>query len=178
MFAFFAEPFALLMKAGYLLLRFLKFITLMLALAALFAAYYYLPSPVQLRADGRFSVSKEQFFYGVGGFAILLNLVLYFLSKSVYSLPLRALPLPHRSYWLAHKESRLGLYQVLEDWVSTLAVLLNLFLAAGLYALVRTHQTEGQSQFGWLPGLFGVVFGLWLLFLPIRLRMQRSELLG
>jgi hypothetical protein len=32
------------MKAGYLLLRFLKFITLMLALAALFAAYYYLPS--------------------------------------------------------------------------------------------------------------------------------------
>ncbi len=171
------------MKAGYLLLRFLKFLSLVFFIGFLFIAYYYLPPQVAIHynisgiADQY--ASKEMVCYAFGGFAILFNTALSLLNRIIYSVPAKLFAMPNRNYWLADRDNQQGFHEILHDWLSSLIVLVNSFLFLCLYILytINTSTEKTAADYAWLlnAGLFVLI--AWIIFLPVRLLIKKNGLL-
>jgi uncharacterized membrane protein len=76
------------MKAGFLMLRFMKFLSLAAFLVVLFLAYYYLPSKVAIhytefgRPDN--FIDKPTLFYIIGIFVVIFYMAVSLLARLIF----------------------------------------------------------------------------------------------
>lgn len=172
------------MKAGYLLLRFLKFLSLLFFIGFLFIAYYYLPPNVAVHYNSSgiadYYVDKQILFYGCGVFIVIFNMALSLLSRIIYSVPAKLFSMPNRNYWLADQENQQGFQEILRDWFSSLVVLINSFLILCLYAIysINTSSDKTIADYTWLLNIGLVILIAWIIFLPVRLLVKKNDLLG
>jgi cell shape-determining protein MreD len=174
------------MKKSYthLFLRFFKTFTLLAVIVALGFAYFYLPERVithfnQFDNPDSF-IGKEQFFYMAGITAVVFNITLALLANMVSSIHPRYLHVPNSTFWMENKDSRKHFYEIYEQWLSSLAILINIFLVVCIAVLIRGRFRETQSVFdySWLPMLGGILLLGWIIYLPFRLRFKKLELFG
>lgn len=171
------------MRAGYLLLKFLRYISIALFVVLLFIAYYYLPDNVGIhynewgKADA--FMDKSTFFYTGGVLIVFFNIAIALLARLIISVPVSAFPMPNSKYWQADKENRHEFYEILQDWLNSLIVIVNFLFILCLYALLRIH-TSIQftvSDYWWLLPIALGAIGIWLFFLPTRLLIKKNALL-
>lgn len=172
------------MKVGFLLLRFMKVISLAGFIILLFLAYYYLPANIAIhyndvgRPDG--FIDKPTFFYVYGIFVIVFYVAVSLLARLIFSVPAKLFPMPNRTYWLRDEENREEFQEILRDWLNSLIVIVIAWVSLCLYALfqLNTRESPDVMDYTWIFIAGAVVLALWILFLPIRLLILKNSLLG
>lgn len=170
------------MKAGFLLIRFLKIISLLVFVLLLFVAYYYLPPQTAIRFDefevAETYVDKATVFYASGLVILLFNMALSVLAKLIFSVPVKLFAFPNRTYWAADRENQREFHEIIRDWLNSLVALVNIFSAFCLYALlqINTNHERLAANFAWLLPVGGALLAGWLFFLPIRLLIKKNGL--
>jgi uncharacterized membrane protein len=170
------------MKASYLLIRFLKLLSLVAFIVMLFLTYYRLPNPVALhfndagRADQY--IDKTVLFYAGGVFIVLFNVILSIAARFIFTVPAQMFPMPNRRYWLADKESRFSFLAILRDWLNSLVVIGNILLFACLFILLKLNGSDeaDPASYSWLLIVGLAALCVWVFFLPVRLYIKRSIL--
>ncbi len=168
------------MRPLYLVVRLLKILSWLGALAFLLYTYYYLPDQIAIHYNPQGVpdnfLSRETFFYVVAAFIILLNLFLSLIGRMLLNFPNELLFIPKRDYWLANAESRDKLLFVLRNWINSLATVLNFYIMAMLFITLRLHTNQRVflSDYTWIlfAGL-ALLIG-WIAYLPIRLRFKET----
>jgi uncharacterized membrane protein len=168
------------MRPLFLVVRLLKVLSWVGALAFLLYSYYYLPDQIAIHYNEQGVpdnfLSRETFFYVASFFIILLNLLLSLIGRLLLTLPNQLLPVPNRQHWLADAEGREQLMYVLRNWINSLAAVLNIYIIAMLFITLRLHTNQRVflSDYTWMlfAGL-AVIVG-WIAYLPIRLRFKHK----
>ena len=168
------------MRPLYLVVRLLKILSWLGALAFLLYTYYYLPEQIAIHYNSQGVpdnfLSRETFFYVVAAFIILLNLFLSLIGRMLLNFPDELLFIPNRNYWLANAESREKLLFLLRNWINSLATILNFYIMAMLFITLRLHTNQRVflSDYTWIlfAGL-ALLIG-WIAYLPIRLRFKET----
>jgi uncharacterized membrane protein len=170
-------------RLSRLIIIFLKNFTWAVLVVALLLAYFYLPTKFPVHFT-EFDVPDQQldkstFFYGVSLLAVVFNVLLSLLATMITSLPEKFLTTPNRAFWLENATSRKNFYEIYKDWFIALSILINVFLIVCVITALRSHQMQQftPDSFAWLPALGGILLLAWLLFLPIRLRIKKYEIL-
>jgi uncharacterized membrane protein len=172
------------MKAGYLLLRFMKVLSLAAFLVVLFLAYYYLPANVAIhytefgRPDA--FVDKPTLFYMTGIFVVVFYVAVSLLARLIFSVPVKLFPMPNRTYWLRDRENREEFHEILRDWLNSLVVIVILLVILCISSLMRLNTAEEPDglQYTWILYAGTIVLAVWFLFLPLRLLVKKNSLLG
>ncbi|QHT68269.1 hypothetical protein GXP67_17290 [Rhodocytophaga rosea] len=171
------------MKAGYLMLRFMKFLSLAAFLITLFLAYYYLPSKVAIhytefdRPDA--FIDKPTLFYATGIFVVIFYMAVSLLARLIFSVPAKLFPMPNRTYWLRDQDNQEEFREILRDWLNSLVVIVVLWVILCIYALLRLNTSEDAdvSQYTWILTVGAIGLVVWILFLPLRLLVKKNSLL-
>lgn len=172
------------MKAGHLLLRFLKLLSLAAFLVVLFLVYYYLPANVAIHFNefGRPDdfVDKPTLFYITGIFVVVFYMAVSLLARLIFSVPAKLFPMPNRTYWLRDQDNQEEFHEILRDWLNSLIVIVVLWIMLCLYALLRLNTDEEPDglQYTWVLYMGAIVLAVWILFLPLRLLVKKNSLLG
>jgi uncharacterized membrane protein len=172
------------MRAGILIFKYIKYLSLFAFIILLFVAYYYLPERIPYHYDpyGHADefIDRSHFFYAAGIFVVLFNVALSLLAKLFYYVPARSLPIPNRHYWTTGSENRREFYEIVEDWLNCLAAFVNSFMVLCLYALLRinTSLEVGVRHYTWILPVGTALLIIWLFLLPGRLLIRRKALLG
>jgi uncharacterized membrane protein len=163
------------MKPTYLLLRVAKLFSLFGFIVCLFIAYYYLPENVATHFNkGGFAdeyMKKGTFFYVAGIFVLIFNITLSLLGRFLSSIPNSMMKVPNSRYWLADKESREALNDILRNWLNSLTALVNILLIFCLFLILMYSMNKIGSieEFSWMLFISFIVLMGWTFFLPVRL---------
>lgn len=124
-----------------------------------------------------FSIGKEYYFLYSAGFVVILNLFVSLTVMLLYRLPLSVLKIPNREFWFADDASRKNLYETIESWLHTLAILMQIFLMTVIVKVWSVnrdvHQTGNYGIFMYAG--FALLIG-WIIFIFIRLRIRRFDM--
>jgi uncharacterized membrane protein len=171
-------------KPSMLLAGFVKHVTFLSFIAVLLFAYSQLPQRVTIHFDKEgFAdqfISKEVLFYASALIGVVFYVSLSLIHNLLPSINTRFLLVPMPGFWLENAESRQNLYEVYQQWLSLLDTFVNVFLSMCLLAAIRSHQSDIPSllDYGWLPWVGLLLILIWLLYLPIRLRIRNYDLIG
>lgn len=170
------------MKAGFLLIKFLKIITIILFLVLLFIGYFYLPPNVAIhyteagQPDGY--IDKPTFFYASGIFVVIFFTAVSLLARIIFSIPAKLFPMPNRNYWLTDQDTSNEFSEIVRDWLNSLTIIVNILASLCIYALLKINTAEtAVADFRWILTA-GILFLLgWILFLPLRLLIKKNSLI-
>lgn len=172
------------MKAGFLMLRFMKLLSLAAFMVVLFLAYYYLPSNVAIHYSefGRPDafIDKQTLFYATGIFVVVFYMAVSLLARVIFSVPAKLFPMPNRTYWLKDQDNQEEFHEILRDWLNSLVVIVVLWVILCIYALLRLNTSEEADSlnYTWVLNVGAIVLIGWILFLPLRLLIKKNSLLG
>jgi len=171
-------------KSGFFIAKFLKTLSILTLIAVLLYAYYYLPEKLvthfsKLDMPDEY-MSKSGFFYGVGIIAVVFYAFSGLLSKMVQAVEVRYFIMPNREYWTSTTEAKMYFYKIFSEWISSLSLLINLFLIICVFVVLKSHgrDTMSMHDFKLLPLIGGMLFLFWIIFLPIILRIKKNDLLN
>ncbi|MDJ1481020.1 DUF1648 domain-containing protein [Cytophagaceae bacterium YF14B1] len=168
------------MRPLFLVVRLLKILSWLGALAFLLYSYYYLPDQIAIHYNHEGVpdnfLSRESFFYIAAGFIILVNVILSLIGRLVLGLPNQAILVPNANHWLANKTSREQLMYILRNWINALALILNVYTMAMLFITLRLHTNQRVflSDFTWILFAGVALIVVWIIYLPIRLRFKQT----
>jgi len=157
---------------------------MLLFILALITTYYEINNDSKMvmlytgaKGAASLRVSPSMFFYIVGGFFVLLNLLVSGSVQALSHYPLSKMPVPQRDYWLQDADSRQNLREVLQSWMHFLAIILNIFLVLLLVKVWLINRTQGgkpEEYLYYVVGLIGVL-AIWVGFIFYRLRLRKVD---
>ena len=172
------------MKPIYLLIRAAKVFSLLFFIGVLLYIYFFLPNQVAVHfnewghADNY--LSKSQFFYGAGLFAIIFNVAISLLGRFVTALPPKLLPVPNREMWSSTPETRNAFSYILRNWLNGFVVIVNVLLVGTVLVLLQVNNETNADieDYAWVfvMGIIGVL--VWIAYLPVRLLMRPRAVAG
>ena len=164
--------------------KMVKIASLVLFLIALMLTYYEISeqaATVVIHRDTEgnviMDIHKEYYFLYAGGFVVILNLFVSLAVMLLYRIPLSVLKIPHRDFWFANEISRQNLYETIESWLHTLAILMHIFVMTFIVKIWSVNRNMGEI------GNYGIFMyaGLllligWIVFIFIRLRIRKFDM--
>ena len=171
-------------KSGFFIVKFLKTLSIIGLIIMLLYAYNYLPEKVTVHFNAsdiadQF-VSKTGFFYGIGIIAVVFYAFAGILGKMVSSVDIRYFYIPNKTFWEGHGEAKMFFYKIFSEWLNSLSLLVNIFLIICIIVMIKAHSAASMSahDFKFLPWIGGILFLIWVIFLPLRLQIKKYSLLG
>lgn len=122
-------------------------------------------------------IHKEYYFLYAAGFVVILNLFVSLATMLLYRMPLSILKIPNRDFWFADQTSRKNLYETIESWLHTLAILIHAFMATfivKIWSVNRDVNEIGNYGIFMYAGLL-LLLG-WVIFIFIRLRIRKFDM--
>ena len=164
------------------LVKFLYYVSVLIALALLFFSYYQFPEYVSIGYSENTALkelkSKSDLFYIGAGLFIILNALLMILKKLVNYLPYKMLPMPSKGFWLQSSESQLALEKANIVWLNSFGIILNLFIAFLYLTLFLINVVQFGNFSNYIPIIYGfiILMSIWWIVLPIRLLYKKYEI--
>jgi drug/metabolite transporter (DMT)-like permease len=128
-------------------INFVRLLTIILFVAILAMVYAYLPVQVQLIPSDQLTVvHREYFFYGVAGFFLLVNIIIWFLLKMVTP------------------EMELKKGEELAAWFNGLPIVINLSIIflIGFIGVMNNSNHIKASSYAYLNFLVPVLILIWI----------------
>ncbi len=159
--------------------KFLWIISLILFLAGLLYGYYILPDAICFKFDHNGYpldyMPRKNAFYIFSGICGIFNFLILLIERLVLMVPNRLKPVPNKIYWLQDQETENGLNFVLSNWFYSFLAVLNtcLLLVFYCFAKVNSNFQSNIVQYFWVFQAVTILLILWILYLPIRLFINK-----
>ena len=160
-------------------IKFIWLLSIVLFLAAILYGYYLLPDVVCIKFSAQGSPTeywdRKHVFYAFVGVFALLNVLILVIEKLFSLLPSTSKPIPNKSFWTQSPETKEILHFVFSNWFYSLLFMINISILAvfGVIWIVNYDIRSSILQYAWVPWTIITMFTLWIIYLPVRLFINK-----